>query len=79
MEQAKQAKIVIIGGGVMGCAVAYHLCKEGERDVLLLEKNELTSGSTWHAAGQVTHTPSAITRWQKWPPMPQHYIPPWRK
>ena len=58
MEQAKQAKIVIIGGGVMGCAVAYHLCKEGERDVLLLEKNELTSGSTWHAAGQVTHAVS---------------------
>ncbi|MCP4765121.1 MAG: FAD-dependent oxidoreductase [Gammaproteobacteria bacterium] len=52
------AKIVIIGGGVMGCSLAYHLCKEGETDVLLLEKGELTSGSTWHAAGQITHSVS---------------------
>ena len=54
----KQAKIVIIGGGVMGCSLAYHLCKEGETDVLLLEKGELTGGSTWHAAGQITHSVS---------------------
>jgi dimethylglycine dehydrogenase len=53
-----QAKIVIIGGGVMGCSLAYHLCKEGETDVVLLEKAELTSGSTWHAAGQITHSVS---------------------
>ena len=53
-----EAKIVIIGGGVMGCSLAYHLCKEGETDVLLLEKGELTSGSTWHAAGQITHSVS---------------------
>ena len=53
-----QAKIVIIGGGVMGCSLAYHLCKEGETDVMLIEKNELTSGSTWHAAGQITHSVS---------------------
>jgi dimethylglycine dehydrogenase len=53
-----QAKIVIIGGGVMGCSLAYHLCKEGESDVVLLEKAELTSGSTWHAAGQITHSVS---------------------
>jgi len=52
------AKIVIIGGGVMGCSLAYHLCKEGETDVMLLEKAELTSGSTWHAAGQITHSVS---------------------
>ena len=52
------AKIVIIGGGVMGCSLAYHLCKEGESDVVLLEKGELTSGSTWHAAGQITHSVS---------------------
>ena len=52
------AKIVIIGGGVMGCSLAYHLCKEGETDLLLLEKAELTSGSTWHAAGQITHSVS---------------------
>ena len=53
-----EAKIVIIGGGVMGCSLAYHLCKEGESDVVLLEKGELTSGSTWHAAGQITHSVS---------------------
>ena len=53
-----RAKIVIIGGGVMGCSLAYHLCKEGETDVVLLEKAELTSGSTWHAAGQITHSVS---------------------
>ncbi len=52
------AEIVIIGGGVMGCSLAYHLCKEGKTDVLLLEKGELTSGSTWHAAGQITHSVS---------------------
>ncbi len=54
----EQYKIVIIGGGVMGCSLAYHLCKEGETDVLLLEKGELTGGSTWHAAGQITHSVS---------------------
>ena len=53
-----QARVVIIGGGVMGCSLAYHLCKEGETDVVLLEKGELTSGSTWHAAGQITHSVS---------------------
>ncbi len=52
------ASVVIIGGGVMGCSLAYHLCKEGWTDVLLLEKAELTSGSTWHAAGQITHSVS---------------------
>ncbi len=53
-----QARVVIVGGGVMGCSLAYHLCKEGETDVLLIEKGELTSGSTWHAAGQITHSVS---------------------
>ena len=53
-----KAKVVIIGGGVMGCSLIYHLCKEGETDVVLLEKSELTSGSTWHAAGQITHSVS---------------------
>ncbi len=56
MEQ--QAKVVIIGGGIMGCSLAYHLCKEGWTDLILLEKGELTSGSTWHAAGQITHSVS---------------------
>jgi len=47
------AKIVIIGGGIVGCSVAYHLGKVGLTDVLLLEQGKLTSGSTWHAAGLV--------------------------
>jgi len=45
------ARVVIIGGGVVGTSVLYHLAKAGWTDSLLLEKNELTSGSTWHAAG----------------------------
>ena len=48
-----QAEIVIIGGGAIGCAIAYHLVKRGARDVLLLERRQLTHGSTWHAAGLV--------------------------
>ena len=54
------AQVVIIGGGIMGCALAYHLTKEGWNDVVLLEKAELTSGSTWHAAGQITRSTSSI-------------------
>ena len=45
------AKVVVIGGGVVGCSVLYHLARGGWTDVLLLERSELTSGSTWHAAG----------------------------
>ena len=46
------AQIVIVGGGIMGVGLLYHLAEEGCKDVLLIEKGELTSGSTWHAAGQ---------------------------
>ena len=46
-----QARVVVIGGGVVGASVLYHLTKAGWRDVLLIERAELTSGSTWHAAG----------------------------
>ena len=46
------AKVVIVGGGMMGVGLAYHLAEEGWQDVVLIEKGELTSGSTWHAAGQ---------------------------
>ena len=49
------ARVVVIGGGVMGCSLVYHLTKLGWTDVVLLEKNELTAGSTWHAAGLCTH------------------------
>jgi glycine cleavage system aminomethyltransferase T/glycine/D-amino acid oxidase-like deaminating enzyme len=49
----EQARIVIIGGGAIGCAVAYSLARMGVRDVVLLEKAQLTHGSTWHAAGLV--------------------------
>jgi len=45
------ARAVVIGGGVVGCSVLYHLVKLGWRDVVLLERSELTAGSTWHAAG----------------------------
>ncbi len=48
-----QARVVIIGGGIVGCSVAYHLTKLGWADVLLLERKRLTSGTTWHAAGLV--------------------------
>lgn len=48
-----QAEIVIIGGGIIGCSLAYHLTKMGRKDVLLLERKKLTSGTTWHAAGLV--------------------------
>ncbi|NNJ67241.1 MAG: FAD-dependent oxidoreductase, partial [Boseongicola sp.] len=46
-----QVKVVVIGGGVVGCSVLYHLTKLGWSDVMLIERSELTSGSTWHAAG----------------------------
>jgi len=54
------AKVVIIGGGVVGCSVLYHLAKKGWAECVLLEKNELTAGSTWHAAGNV---PTFSTSW----------------
>jgi dimethylglycine dehydrogenase len=53
------ARVAIIGGGIMGCGLAYHLAHEGWNDIVLLEKAELTSGSTWHAAGQITHSTSS--------------------
>ncbi|MBM1555083.1 GcvT family protein [Sulfitobacter mediterraneus] len=48
-----KARVVIIGGGVIGCSVAYHLTKLGWQDVVLLERKQLTSGTTWHAAGLI--------------------------
>src|SRR5260370_26879091 len=46
-----QAQVAVIGGGVVGASVLYHLTKAGWKDVVLIERSELTSGSTWHAAG----------------------------
>ena len=46
-----QARVVVIGGGVVGVSTLYHLAKKGWSDVVLVERKELTSGSTWHAAG----------------------------
>ncbi len=54
------ARVVVIGGGVVGCSVIYHLTRLGMQDVLLIERSELTSGSTWHAAGGF-HTLNADT------------------
>src|SRR3990172_8665779 len=50
-----QARVVVVGGGVMGVGLLYHLALEGWTDIVLIEKGELTSGSTWHAAGQCPH------------------------
>ncbi|MEL7465140.1 MAG: FAD-dependent oxidoreductase [Pseudomonadota bacterium] len=53
MSLPTSARVVIIGGGVVGCSVAYHLTKIGWKDVVLLERKQLTSGTTWHAAGLI--------------------------
>ncbi|NPD15885.1 GcvT family protein [Xinfangfangia sp. D13-10-4-6] len=53
VDVPKTARAVVIGGGVSGCSVAYHLAKAGWTDVVLLERRKLTSGTTWHAAGLI--------------------------
>ena len=61
-EFPSRARVVIAGGGVMGVGLAYHRAPEGwGPDTVLLEKAELTSGSTWHAAGQITHSTSSFS------------------
>ena len=52
-ELPESARVVIVGGGIVGCSIAYHLARRGVTDVVLLERKELTSGTTWHAAGLV--------------------------
>ena len=67
-ELPKGCKVVVIGGGVAGCSTAYHLAKFGWKDTILLERDQLTSGTTWHAAGLVSQLgPSAaITKIRKY-------------
>ena len=57
----KTTKVVIIGGGIAGCSVAYHLAKFGWKDTVLLERDQLTSGTTWHAAGLVSQLGATAT------------------
>ena len=66
-ELPQRARVVIVGGGIIGSSIAYHLTREGESDVVLLERGRLTNGTTWHAAGLVsqvrgTHALTALTR-----------------
>ena len=51
----QHARVVVIGGGALGAGLLYFLAKEGWDDIVLIEKGELTSGSTWHAAGLIPH------------------------
>jgi len=67
-ELPSGAKVVIIGGGVAGCSSAYHLAKFGWKDTILLERDQLTSGTTWHAAGLVSQLgpTAAVTKIRKY-------------
>ena len=68
MSLPDKARVVIIGGGVIGCSVAYHLTKLGWTDVVLLERKQLTSGTTWHAAGLIAQlrAPANMTKLAKY-------------
>ena len=55
LQMKSRTKVVVIGGGIAGCSTLYHLTQEGWSDVVLVERNELTSGTTWHSAAQVTN------------------------
>ncbi len=64
MDLPARSEIVIIGGGVVGCSIAYQLARRGKTDVTVLERRRLTEGSTWHAAGLVgqLRTSGSLTR-----------------
>src|SRR5438309_3122248 len=63
-----ETKVVIVGGGIVGCSVAYHLAKLGWKDVVLLEQNQLAGGTTWHAAGLIgrLRTTNSMTKINKY-------------
>ena len=63
-----EAKVVIVGGGIIGCSVAYHLAQLGWKDVVLLEQNQLAGGTTWHAAGLIgrLRTSNSMTKINKY-------------
>jgi 4-methylaminobutanoate oxidase (formaldehyde-forming) len=67
-RQPTEAKVAIVGGGVIGCSIAYHLTRLGWNDVILLEQNQLAGGTTWHAAGLVgrLRTTNSMTRINKY-------------
>jgi len=66
LKLKSHAQAVVIGGGLVGCSILYHLTKLGWSDVMLLERSELTSGSTWHAAANIhgLHDSTNISRLQ---------------
>ena len=64
IDPPTRARVVIVGGGVIGCSVAYHLTKMGWNDIVLLERKQLTSGTTWHAAGLVGQLRQSINMTQ---------------
>src|SRR5215470_5063297 len=59
-ELPRSARVVVIGGGILGCSVLYHLAHLGWSDAVLLEQGELTQGSTWHAAGNTPHFSTSL-------------------
>ena len=67
MESKTQAKVVIVGGGIVGCSIAYHFAKLGWPDVVVLEQGQIAGGTTWHAAGLVgrLRTTNSMTKINK--------------
>ena len=53
MDLPDRAQVIVIGGGIIGCSTAYHLARDHRADVIVLEQGQLTSGTTWHAAGLI--------------------------